>query len=366
MVSGLMIYPHPLDYVTGIKYTVTNMRLPLEFRITSENFYVKELVDLNNMGFNPEKGEYAVLKIRKRNLEMFKALELTAEKLGVPVSNFYFYGVKDKNATTESYLFIKSKLVDKSNFPLIRRNLEVELIGFTSIKPRRIHFRGNYFKVAIHSSNEEHLLIVKKIISELVEKGLPSYYGYQRFGSRRYNSHILGKYILLGREDLFSEQFLKTIYLREDIEPTISRFLGNYDNLIYEKTYVKSRVGQGVRVVLKKLHNMLIDAYASYLFNLLLNSLIETRGYHALSSKLPMPGCEESVIYYEPVIYSEGLSNSILGDLPCYHRVGLFKPLNNAVNKQNEYLVYEFQLEPGMYASVVLREIFKDKLVFGE
>ncbi|MEM0003743.1 MAG: tRNA pseudouridine(13) synthase TruD [Desulfurococcaceae archaeon] len=362
----MQIYPHPLDYVTGIKYVVTDDFLPFEYSITPETFHVKELVNLDQMGFNTEKGEYAVLKMIKRDIEMFKAIEYISSRLNVPASNIYFYGLKDKDATTESYLFIKSSLIDKAHLPLTGKNLKVELVGYTSIKPRKTHFKGNYFRVTMCNTCGDSEFLLKKIVKTLVEKGLPSYYGYQRFGYRRYNSHILGKYILLGREDLFAEQFLKTIYPRESFDSTVNRLAGNYDRLFYEKTYANAKMGSGVRVALKKLHSILLDAYASYLFNLLLNQLIELKGFNAFNSKLPMPGCDSGWKVYEQVIRNEGLDPAALRYLPCFHRNGLFKPLNNVINKQGECLIYEFQLEPGMYASIVLREIFKDKLVFEE
>jgi tRNA pseudouridine synthase D (TruD). len=64
--------------------------LPFEYSITPETFHVKELVNLDQMGFNTEKGEYAVLKMIKRDIEMIKAIEYISNRLNVPASNIYF------------------------------------------------------------------------------------------------------------------------------------------------------------------------------------------------------------------------------------------------------------------------------------
>ncbi|MEM4717154.1 MAG: tRNA pseudouridine(13) synthase TruD [Desulfurococcaceae archaeon] len=362
----MLIYPHPLDYVSGIKYTITNRHLPLEFNLNAETFHVSEIVDLNELGFNKERGEYVVLEIYKKNIEMFKAVSIVSKDLNIPRSNLFFYGIKDKNATTRSYLFIKSKLVDQASLPVIRDNLIVELKGYVKVKPRVSHYRGNKFKVHISNTRSEIINELREIVDYISIIGLPSYYGYQRFGLRRYNTHVLGKYLLLGREDYFSYQLLKSLYPLEDAKPTLSRITGDYGNLLYEKLYITSPVSKASKKILKYLNELFIDAYASYLYNLLLNAIIETRGLQSLNFPIPMPGCTAHRDLYHNIAESEGVDPVLLDKLPCFYRNGLFKPLNNLIYEDKGSLIYEFQLKPGMYASIVLREIFKDRLSIEE
>lgn len=366
----MLIYPHPLDYVTGLKYTITDSKLPVEFEPSSETFHVLELVDLNEAGFSAEKGEYAVLRLWKKDIEMFKAVEIVSSKLKIPAANIYFYGIKDKRACTESYLFIKSRLVDQSLLPLLAKNIRVELVGYVRSKPKRTMFKGNRFRVLIESADPHGTAsLLKEIVHTFSITGLLGYYGYQRFGWKRYNSHVLGKYILLGREDLFAEEFLKTLYPTEDAESALKRYLEVYENLAYERFYVKTTLSQGLKAINKKVRNMFIDAYYSYLFNLLINLVIEKEGLNAPSlESLPMPGCRNSAQYYkyyERIARMENMDLSLLADYNCFYRQGTFRPINSIIDLHNGYIVYEFVLKPGMYAMVVLRELFKDNLVLG-
>lgn len=366
----MLIYPHPLDYVTGLKYTVTDGKLPVEFELSSETFHVLELVDLNEAGFSAEKGEYAVLKLWKKDIEMFKAVEIVSRRLRIPASSIYFYGIKDKHACTESYLFIKSHLLDQSLLPLLAKNIRVELIGFIRSKPKRAMFKGNRFRVVIESTDPYRMAsLLEEMVRTFSGTGLLGYYGYQRFGWKRYNSHILGKYMLLGREDMFAEEFLKTLYPTEDAESTLKRYLGVYANLAYERLYVKTTLSQGLEAIAKKVRNVFIDAYYSYLFNLLINLVVEKEGLNALSAEsLPMPGCHDNARYYkyyERIARIENIDLSLLTSSNCFYRQGAFRPINNIVNLRSGHIIYEFVLRPGMYATVVLRELFKDNLVLG-
>lgn len=356
-------YPHPLDYVTGLKYTLTRDKIPLEFEINPQVFHVEEVVDLHGLGFNKEHGEYAVLEMSKRGIEMFRALDYVTRELNIPSSNIYFYGIKDREATTTSYLFIKTSILHRHNLPIKTRNLSVDLVGFIRRKPTREFFEGNRFTVIMEPRSEDYEHLVKKIIGIMEKHGLPSYYGYQRFGWKRYNSHILGKYIVLGREDLFSRQLLKTMYPREDPEASYKRILGIYTGMLFESRYVAKPMGKRSRGIISFIRDIYIDAYASYLYNLVLNSIIEKKGIEHLDMSIPMPGCTGSRGLYEDIFTLEGIDSSSVKYMPCFQRHGLFKPLFISISRTSEGLVLEFLLKPGMYATIVLRELFKDNLL---
>ncbi|MEM4881260.1 MAG: tRNA pseudouridine(13) synthase TruD [Desulfurococcaceae archaeon] len=362
----MLIYPHFLDYVTGLKYTVMDEKLPYEFKLSPETFHVLEVVDLERAGFDKEKGEYAVLRLWKKDVEMLKAVEIVSRRTNVPRSNIYFYGMKDKNAFTVSHLFIRSQLLERERLPLVMDNIRVELIGFIRTRPKRAYFKGNKFRVFIDADtgNKTRLLsLLGEMVRAISQMGLPAYYGYQRFGWKRYNSHVLGKYILLGREDLFAEEFLKSHYPREDYECALKRYLGVYEHLIYENTYRKMPLDRGFKEINAKVNNMFLDAYSSFLFNMLLNTLIEKSGLGSLDTELPMPGCIDGLRYYEPILRVENVEPRLLSKLKCFYRTGLFRPVDNVIRDDHDRVIYEFFLEPGMYAIVILRELFKDGLV---
>ncbi|MEM4769648.1 MAG: tRNA pseudouridine(13) synthase TruD, partial [Desulfurococcaceae archaeon] len=128
-------YPHPLDYATGLKYALTSKKLNILFEASSSSFHVEELVDFNKLGFNVEKGDYAVLRAVRREADTLKVIRLLERHLGVPLSNIHLFGLKDKNALAVSYFFVKSSFVDKAVFPIVAKNVTIELIGYVKCKP---------------------------------------------------------------------------------------------------------------------------------------------------------------------------------------------------------------------------------------
>lgn len=362
----MLIYPHPLDYVTGIKYTLTDYKINKVYTLTPETFHVEEIVDFEKMGYSAEKGEYAVVKLIKRNLETLRAIDVLSKNLGIPVENFYVFGLKDKSAHTVSYVFVRKTLLDYSKLPLETESLKAEFKGFVRVKPSLSYHIGNKFTIIIRDADEKHVEILKDIVRKIVVYGLPSYYGYQRFGFHRCNSHLLGKHTLLRREDLFANELLSKIYLYEDLAVVFKRLLKNYRGLRYESAYLRSFTTNTRSQRYAKYFSLLRGAYSSYLFNLLLSSIIEKSGWSSLNQKYPSIGClGRAVELYSNILEVEYLEPCDLKFTPCYYRNGLFKPVNNSIKLSSGILRYEFQLERGMYATIVLREIFKDNLVVG-
>ncbi len=361
---SMLTYPHPLDYVVGIKYALISSRINKIFTPTPENFYVEELVDFESMGYNAEKGEYAVIQVEKRHIETLRALEVLAKALNIPVENLHIMGFKDKAAHTKSYVFIRRTILDYSKLPLEKRGLRADLVGYVRVKPLIKYHLGNKFTIIVNDVGREDIEVFKDIVKQIEIHGLPSYYGYQRFGYHRCNSHILGKHLLFSREDLFADELLTKIYLYEDTASIAKRLLKDYRDLRHENAYLKRRSICTHNSLCKKYITILRDAYSSYLFNLLLNTIIEKRGWNYLDQEFPAPGCiETSIPLYSTLLEIEGLKLLDLRVLPCYYRHGLFKPEHNIIKISNSTLHYEFILKRGMYATIVLRELFKDNLV---
>lgn len=360
-----MIYPHPLDYVAGLKYCLTSLRLSGEFTISPSTFIVRELID-ENLLINPansSKGDYIVIRVVKKGVDTLEALRILSRRLGIPQGNIYFHGLKDRNATTVSHFYVKRLLVDEGVFPIEEDGISFEILGYISGKPSKSMFQGNEFEVVLGDLSDSDVLVLKRIMWLAEMHGIPSYYGYQRFGVKRHNTHLLGKLLLVHREDSFSEHFLNTIYPREDLEAALKRLKGDYSTLYYEKLYIGSRYsGLGLKKTAEALRSLFIDAYSSYLYNLLLNEVVERNGYNSLDKEYPAPGCSSAVELYRGVFSREGIPYSVADHMPCYYRRGLFRPLNTRIYSSHGGYRVVFVLKPGLYGSIVLRELFKDGL----
>ncbi|OYT40331.1 MAG: tRNA pseudouridine(13) synthase TruD [Desulfurococcales archaeon ex4484_58] len=360
-------YLHPLDYVIGAKYYLVEDKVDVEYRVNSDSFYVEEIIDFNKLGFNYSDGAYIVLEIIKRDIDTFSVVDILSRELGLPRGNIVYMGLKDKYSHSKQYLFVKKELYRESKWDVEGeyKNFIVKKLGFVRRKPHSRDHLGNLFKVSIQECSEEDYFKAKRILEAIQRYGLPSYFGYQRFGVKRFNNHLLGKYIVINRYDLFIKELLHNIYPNESIESINERLYGSFSSQrIYEKILVNSSdPWRGIRIIRSMVGDLFLDAYASYLYNLLLNRVIEENGWNSLDSNYPTIGCLDSIKYYREILDIEGLSHNKLLDLKCWYRRGLFRFRSFDLRREGRGFELSFTLDRGFYASIVLRELFKNNLV---
>jgi tRNA pseudouridine13 synthase len=348
-------YLHPLDYPLGLKYYLTDESLPCTYTVTPETFIVEEIMDWDRLGFDESSGEYVVFRIVKSGLETIRAADLASRIIGVPKGNIVFMGLKDRDALATQYFFVKKSLVRRIPEEKALNGFTMEFYGYVARKPSRRYFIGNRFTLRIPGCSSVEL--ASQLMREISHSGLPSYYGYQRFGARRPNTHILGYYILAGRLDLFIDELAWRPYPSEPLGVIYRRLSRSIDRRLH---YEHLALTKGIEWFFTRypgLKRLMIDAYQSYLYNLLLNKIIEEEGWAELDRDLPMPGCDPG--YYEDRLKVRIPNRRLMG---CWSRRGLFRPSSTSIEKQEDCLVIGFILRSGFYASIIMRELFKNNL----
>ncbi|MHA2472378.1 MAG: tRNA pseudouridine(13) synthase TruD, partial [Promethearchaeota archaeon] len=143
----------------------------------------------------------------KINRDTFEASRQISKALGIPYSSVSYSGLKDKQSISVQQISVKGNHVEKL------RNLKIPNIYVRNIHPTKKPLKlgshlGNNFTVVIR--NIELSKNLKKDIENLLgfinQNGIPNYYGLQRFGYFRPNSHIVGRFLLEGNyEKAFNE-----------------------------------------------------------------------------------------------------------------------------------------------------------------
>lgn len=288
----------------GIRYFLTKTPgMGGEIKRSPEEFYVEELIDIE-LG----DGDYCIVKVKKKNWETLKLVKQIAKILGISQKRISFAGTKDKRAVAVQYLSIKGvKGEDVQKLSI--KDVEIGFIGYSKREIKLGNLIGNMFRIRVHDhDNNERFSQIK---SELEEKGVPNFFGEQRFGSRLI-THEVGKFILQGN---FEEAFWTYVakpsnFEREEInkirkevwecrDPILGlKELPKY--LTYERTLLqKLREGFDEKKALlslpKSLKMMFVHAYQSYIFNKLLSKRIEDFG----SLKVIFEGDWASYITYK-------------------------------------------------------------------
>ncbi len=374
----MMEYCHPLDRVCGLKYCLTNKYLDYQFKPSPENFIVEEEVDRNSLQLRSGRARYLVLLVDKKGVDTLYVARELAEKLNISVGSIKFLGFKDRDSHSIQFFFIGDIAgIDLRMGEVVAESsrYRVKAIGCTDSKPTQELLIGNKFKVLIDDAGS--LNEVRQLLSELVSRGLPAYYGYQRFGTIRYNTHLLGKYLVKGDLSSFVNELAFSIYPRESLEGISSRVRREFSlksRLVYEAKLMrlikKRDLSKVTKLLERRVKRLFIEAYLAFLYNNALNKYISVHGW-VDDGEICVTGasCTSGAEYYEDIAAAESLNihelAKNLGSLGVrgWLRKVRMKLLEPKAYVENGKLVVEFRLTKGMYASVVLRELFKHNYI---
>ena len=296
-----------VERFVGIEVFATNNipGIQGEYKKNIKDFIVKEIdkngkilnikEDYTYSSFSKElKDRYTTFNLIKINKDTFEAIRKISETLKIPYKYFKYSGLKDKFSISAQQISIKGNYIDKL------KKLKVNDIFIRCIRPTRKPIKlgshvGNNFTIVIRNlaSNKKLGIQIEKIINHLNEFGFPNYFGLQRFGSYRPNSHIVGRYLLEKDFKKAFEEFVSTTYSTESIESkTVRREFRNsgdlekaYDefpkNLNYERNMIEHLMNNpmdykgSINTLPSDLIKLLISSFQSYIFNRMVSKRVE-------------------------------------------------------------------------------------------
>ena len=232
-----------------------------------------------------EDGKYTILKVRLRNWDTNRFLMYLSRYLRISRKRITYCGTKDKRGVTTQY-FCLNHTFD----PETVRISDVEILeSFRSDKMLRLgDLRGNRFTVNLKISSDDHGQVMETYRQVMSGGGFPNFFGLQRFGSLRTNTHKIGKLLILGEYEKAAMMYLydpefdtedyrvgfakhndPAIALREfperlSFERAILGFLAEHGNL--ENAFSS---------LPRNLSMMFVHAYQSYIFNRILSLRLE-------------------------------------------------------------------------------------------
>lgn len=151
----------------------------------SEDFFVQELPLYEPSG----SGEHVYCEIQKIGLTTFEAIDRIVKKLKVPQMDVGYAGLKDANAITRQVFSIRG--VDEQQVMRLNDDrMQVQWAARHSNKLRLGHLAGNRFAIKIRDVQATDVVRVRPIIEQLQKRGMPNYFGEQRFGRRNDNDKL--------------------------------------------------------------------------------------------------------------------------------------------------------------------------------
>jgi tRNA pseudouridine13 synthase len=148
-----------------------------EFRSTPEDFEVEEVPAYAPSGT----GEHIFVFIEKRELTTRDAVRALCETVGADPTAAGWAGLKDRHAITRQWISIWGTT------PEALSKAEVEGIRVLDATPhphklRTGHLEANRFRIRLRQIDPSRIDDLHRVLEEIETRGLPNYYGEQRFG----------------------------------------------------------------------------------------------------------------------------------------------------------------------------------------
>lgn len=175
-----------LDKLIGISiYCTKTDSTRGKIKSTPEQFFVSEILRKKSLDRISTSGSYAVYKLKKHGIDTNHALSDIFTKYGLRLKAL---GLKDANATTEQY--VCDMTTGRSANTVVTNKYTLEKIGLVQKPLTKKDMVGNHFKIKIEDAD------FSKVSQFTDQDKILNFFGYQRFGSRRPVSHLIGKAIL--------------------------------------------------------------------------------------------------------------------------------------------------------------------------
>ena len=146
---------------------------------TYEDFVVEEVPAYEPSG----DGTHVYFRIEKRGLSTMRAVQDIAKVLGVGPKHIGMAGLKDARGVTVQTLSLEHVDVERVKNLSIPRIAILDVSRHTN-KLKVGHLRGNIFTIRMRDVEPDRVDDVKRVADLLANKGVPNYFGGQRFGLR--------------------------------------------------------------------------------------------------------------------------------------------------------------------------------------
>lgn len=151
----------------------------------AEDFFVQEIPLYEPSG----QGEHVYCETQKVNLTTFEAVSRLARALGVPARSIGYAGLKDARAVTRQIFSVVGTTPERV-MDLGLPDVQVLWAARHGNKLRLGHLRGNRFAIKVREVEPTAVLRLRGPIDVLVRRGMPNYFGEQRFGRRGDNDRL--------------------------------------------------------------------------------------------------------------------------------------------------------------------------------
>ncbi|MCV0392611.1 MAG: tRNA pseudouridine(13) synthase TruD [Nitrosopumilus sp.] len=385
-----------IDSQIGIDvYSTDFVGIGGKIRDSPEDFQVFEIISEKSQKEIGDNDGYAVYKLRKKKIDTNHALSDIFRKKGIRLKSL---GLKDSYAITEQYVCSGNKGHSVEDYSTEKYSLTK--IGYVNKPLSKKDMISNHFKIKISDCSDglTNFTEYEKILN---------FYGYQRFGSKRAVTHLIGKAILQRNFQKAVDLILsftssydskENTEIREKLKDkeNYSKFYEQVpkqmdtERIVLKEMIDSDDCSKAIRVIPLSLRRFYIQAYQSFIFNKSLSlafsdgeDLFETQigdvcfDDHGIIGKY-VKGMDQNLAlpfvgysYYKKTRFDYQISQILtqeeitpkdfyIKEMQEVSSEGGFRQASIHVTDYSSHDdIVEFSLSRGSFATILLREIMK-------
>jgi tRNA pseudouridine13 synthase len=226
-------------------------------------------------------GTHVYFRIRKVGIPTPAAVERIARHMGVGPGEIGLAGLKDAQAVSTQMLSIEH--AEEAKLAAYHDSqLQVTWTSRHTNKLRPGHLAGNLFRIRVRGVGEEQAAAAKGILDVLLARGVPNFFGSQRFGARG-DTAQLGEALVRGDLEEFIKLFLGRS--RPEDPPECKAARDAFDTGLPDRAMQlwprhyrdqrhaiialkkTKRAGQAVAAIDKRMKRLFVSAFQSEIFN---------------------------------------------------------------------------------------------------
>lgn len=315
-----------------------------------EDFEVEEIPAYLPSG----QGGHLYLWVEKRAVGTEPLARRLAEALGVDPGDVGWAGLKDHQAVARQFFSVPASAEPKVA-GLQLEGAKVLSAARHGNKLRPGHLRGNRFRIRIRGATDPDA--AEPALRELAERGVPNFYGEQRFGADARNAE-LGRRLLLGeRLDRPPSRFQRKLYLSAFQSELFNRAL---QARIAQGTFARALAGDVMR---KEDSGGLFTCESPEADQVRVDRFEISPAGPLFGPKMP-PASGEVRAAEEALLAGSGVSMEQLrtrgrGEAEGARRAYRIRLGEPSLEREGPDLLVRFALPKGSYATVVLDALMK-------
>ena len=261
----------------------------LIWEVLVNGFSARRIYDSWN-GLSKGIGDLILAVMRKRGVDTIRACTILAKQLGIRPAQIGVCGIKDKVSVSWQFITLPAWSIRPERVEVggVIKILPIMHVGWRISSER---LARNMFEIVIRGPSDG-AEAAQRILEELRLRGIPNFYGHQRFGISRPITPIVGRLMIEGRIEEAVKAFLAEysplessenrmarMRLLEDFDP--ARALEYFPRILrYERAILRHlarRPGDylgALRSIPLRLRRLFVESVSALIFNKALSRVI--------------------------------------------------------------------------------------------